>query len=1054
MGKSAGKTILGIAGFAFGFAYPAAFGFASSAVWSGALYGLSLGTMIWSSTHKPSNDQENYSRFDTFMNSIDSTARIPVIYGTRKFGGLQSYHLDSSDGKTLTKDVIISEGEVQGIYGVTANELSLGGSIFALKNVKYSDATVTIVNSGPTDNDKTMRLYANGKTTSIALQHPVDLHDNQDNDFSCYIYKLINYIEGIGYQTTLKNEGWIVVNPSITTDPPENIGVIGTINCYNSPVSVGISKLASPNSNYVFSNGSTSQSPPSNYLAVGGYRKMAWLRATLIQTDSLQGGNPNVTYICQGKKIIDTRTGTYGYSENPAMIVRDYLINKIFGCGHFIDSTMLDEVSFQEVADYCDELVTYIDQNGNTITEPHYTLNIILDTKKKHVEHLQDMFANFGGFLVFTNNHISLRIEKSTAVSYAFTDDTIIADSVTYTANTVEQTPNRYNITYYDPTQNWTGVKCTVENLVNQQPYPVGRGKIVPKDVVLTGCTRQSQALRLGRLFKDLAVLCPIVATWQTSTMAMHLEPGDVVTVTKNIVVDGVNQVLFDAMPFRILEISNKQGIWTIKGQQYNDSIYNDNLGAKISVKNYVPIDSPISDAVPSIENMVVSEYGWMNKDGTHISSIDISWDATSYQYFRQYIVSYSTDGDIYKSLTTVENHCIIPNVEPSLTYYIKVQIQNSMGRSSNAETQDIYITGKDNLPQNVSSLTTTQTGSNITVTLVPNNEPDISYYELRMGYSWDNSVLIDKIQSKYIFEAPQDGTLTFWVKAVDNFGNYSEIATKSTVNIFGLPEKNIVVNITEDLSLWNTMGMSYVNNAYSIKSKELLGDYVLLGDLFGITLHYTDNPYIDLPVIDLGPHIVDTSNFYIDTNGNYQVNSVELLGDYESIGDIFGITLHLQEIKYITQTFLTFNIDYNQDPNNRIDIVYATSFDGVTWGNYVSSVVKQFFGRYIKVRLCPISIDGITDVTIKGMSESIDVPDMENIINSMTIPANTTHITFKQKFFAIPKSYYAFTSDTTGKQATNRITNVTNEGFDLDILNDTGINIAGILQQAMIRGY
>lgn len=728
-----------------GWANPAMFGLAGTAHLGAALYGLSLGSNIWNATHQPKND--NYSRFDIFMNSIDSTARIPVIYGTRKYGGLQSYHLASSDGKSLTKDIIISEGEIQGIYGITANELSIGSGntsqteillrllstggnpmelfgynaksthVFSLINVKYADATLWITTGGSSLGDKVLHLYANGKTTEILLQHPSDLHESQDNDYSCYIYKLINYIGGIGYSTTLAAEGWLVVNPAITTDPPENIGNIGVtaesttdsegntvityttnpVPCYNSPVSLGIAKLASENSSYVFHSGSATDGHPDNYMQVGGYRRMAWLRAHLVQTEQLQGGNPNITYICQGMKLWDTRTNTFGYSENPAMIVRDYLLSKRYGCGHFVTIEDLDEDAFKEAADYCDELVTFQDHNGNTITEPRYTLNIILDQKKKHIEHLQDMFASFGGFLVFTNGHIGLRIERSTPISYAFTDDTIIQDSIVYSAASTEQSPNRWNITYYDPSQNWTGIKCIVEDTIGQQPYPIGRGKVIPHDVTLVGTTRQSQASRLGRLMKDISILCPLRIQWQTATQAMHLEPGDVVTITKNVIVDGVSKVLFDGMPFRIMEISNNKGIYTIKGQQYNDSVYHDSLGSKITVKNYVPIASPISDAIPDVTNVNVSDTYYTQTDGSIVYSNAISWTLPGYTFFKRCVLYYSMDaGETWSSLgTTSDLRFIHSGVLSAKTYLYRIQVENTEGRMSNgAISNSVHVNG------------------------------------------------------------------------------------------------------------------------------------------------------------------------------------------------------------------------------------------------------------------------------------------------------------------------------------------------------------------------
>jgi hypothetical protein len=745
---------------AFGFMNPAALGFSATAHLGAALAGLSLGSTVWQATHKPA-EADSTSRFDVFANTVSSDVRIPVIYGTRKWAGAVSYHMPSANGKNLDKDIIIAEGPIQGIYGVSANELSISSTsltgweavlstgsigklhgihtypikdthVFSLVNLKYSDATIEIVNGGPTGNDKTLTLYANGKTTNILLQHPSDLHDIQDNDFSCYIYKLINYISGIGYSTTLDTEGWLVVNASITTDPPENIGIINTIGCYNAPISVGIGTMASASSHYDLHLGATTDSPPDNYLKVGGYRNMAWLRAKLVQSDALQGGSPNITYICQGMQILDTRTGVIGYSENPAMIVRNYLLSKRYGCGHFVSLAELDEDAFKEAADYCDELVTFVDHNGNTITEPRYTLNIIIDQKKKHIEILQDMFANFGGYLVFTNNHIGLRVERSTPVSYAFTDDTIVADSIVYSGASTDQLPNRYNITYNDPNQNWTGIKCIVEDTVGQQSYPVGRGKIIPLDVALAGCTRQSQASRLGRLMRDIAILCPLRVQFKTSTMAMHLEPGDVVTITKNLIVNGVSQILFQDMPFRIMEISNNKGIYTIKGQQYNDSVYNDSLGAKIVVKNYVQIASPVSDPVPNVTNLDILESFRDIGNGIITTDAEITWSHidTFYREAEVYVLSdnptwdeieVSTDdldgtweslgqsSGVWKLVGKGYDRLFMTNLVKGIKYTFKIVDVNTMNRKANfdgAPAIEVIIKSKTYTPSTPTGLT------------------------------------------------------------------------------------------------------------------------------------------------------------------------------------------------------------------------------------------------------------------------------------------------------------------------------------------------------------
>ena len=85
-----------------------------------------------------------------------------------------------------------------------------------------------------------------------------------------------------------------------------------------------------------------------------------------------------------------------------------------------------------------------------------------------------------------------------------------------------------------------------------------------------------------------------------------------------------------------------------------------------------------------------------------------------------------------------------------------------------------------------------------------------------------------------------------------------------------------------------------------------------------------------------------------------------------------------------------------------------------------------------------------------------VDVPDVEEIIENVSIPAAKTWIEFRRKFFDPPKSIAIFASDETGKQAIWRIDpgTITREGFDLELLDDQGGLIAGKLLRASVRGY
>lgn len=684
MSKSTGKKLFTIAGFFLGAGGwgQSAFGMTNSI--ASGLYGASLAGTIWSATHKP---KSSSYKFDAAKNTIDNNAMIPIIYGTRKWsGGLLTWQNIYSSYKKQRRDIILCEGEVERITGVTANcALISEGVIFCISNIVYSDATVKILKTNsPTQNDKRLTLYANGVTTNINLQGTGDIANDNSNEHSCYIQKLCQYIEKLG-------NGWIVSNNAGTDGNPEDIydlctttttiinylglGEIITytynaIPCYRSPVDVTAGGIKY--CNYSAYTGSSTQSPPTNYESVGSYKNCAYIRAYLEVGDNLQGTNPNISAIIKGRKIYDTRTSTTAYSENPAMCLRDYILCKRFGMGRWITADMLDEDSFKEAADYCDEEISYVDAYDCTVTEPRYSLNLIIAEQRKHMDNIQDILAVFGGFLVVSGDKLSLHIEKQDSISYAFNESNIKVNSVKADYAEISECPNRYAITYYDPAQNWVGIKVLVEDTADQYQ----RGQIISKEVSLSGCTSQGQALRLGRLYKAINRLSGVIVTFTTGTMAMHLQPGDIISFSYRTI---------SGQPLRILEISENKGEWTIKGQQYNSSIYDDRLGAQITVGNYTNSSNALTSAIPEVFDVTLAQNYYKQSDGIIVSEIIVNYTLPGYEFLDRIIVDTSIDGGTtwYNVGYTKESSYVIHNALVGKDYSIRLRVQNTASRIS-----------------------------------------------------------------------------------------------------------------------------------------------------------------------------------------------------------------------------------------------------------------------------------------------------------------------------------------------------------------------------------
>ena len=824
MGKGKkGKLIWSAIGYGLGYLFLGPV--AGTAIKAG-LMGASLFGTLWT-TRKDNNDgSATVARFSRAQETMTSNGAVPLIYGLRKVTGNQTYHHTDADANTLYKHIVLCEGNIQGIQGLTANDLLIPGNgfdtnvVFTIQNVKYTDARVW-------KDGKTLHLYCNGQDKSIYLCNKDDFENNTEYwEWQTSISALIAYINRLnqGWQafpiaTTSKYPGDIRVSnetrkttKSITNyKSPTNtryelgkvsrledgrylqaatmvecntsLGVVfvseaydGTCwvaniagggqavwiwretetngECYKSPLSL-IADTVTGGTKYTFHDCEL----PENYEEVGSYSNMAWIDMTCCVADELSG-NPSIACEVLGKKVYDTRTESTDYSTNPAMCLRDFLLSPIYGLGNFVSADELDEDSFKEVADYCDERVAIQTSDGITYTK-RYELNIVIDSRRNAWDWVSDILATFGGFLVISQGKLMLRVERKSPIIYAF-DETNCSD-LKISPIELEQVPNRYEVTFVDPLNNWDSVKAIVEDSADQHT----RGKIITKDVQLEGVTSQYQALRLARFYRDYNASCIINVSFKTGYQALHLQPGDVVKLTYK---------CFANFPLRINEIrEDADGVFEITGRQYNPSIYNDSLGAPIQAYNYATKDVPLG-AVPEVTNLSFEQFFFTDDNEVVHSEIQGKWEAPrNYGYVKEYAV-YQKDGEgNWNPLIRTTGTSFKTNVVIGDTVEFKVCVINTNETLSAGVTSGaIDINGVDNPPAAVKGLAMKFEDDQLYVSWKANTELDFKQYVVTVN----SSTFTTRDTSCIAFAV--DGLNKATIKAEDYGGSQSEEVSTS----------------------------------------------------------------------------------------------------------------------------------------------------------------------------------------------------------------------------------------------------------------------------------
>jgi hypothetical protein len=149
-----------------------------------------------------------------------------------------------------------------------------------------------------------------------------------------------------------------------------------------------------------------------------------------------ESGIPNISVRCKGKPVYDPRTASTGFSSNPALCIRDYLLDSDYGIG--CHPNEIDEDSFQTAANVCDE-------NSN-----QYQLNGVVDTSKSPASILTDMLTSCSGTLSYSNGKFRLKAAKFIAPTITITEDHLLNAIDVQATNSMRDQFNVVKAIYYN----------------------------------------------------------------------------------------------------------------------------------------------------------------------------------------------------------------------------------------------------------------------------------------------------------------------------------------------------------------------------------------------------------------------------------------------------------------------------------------------------------------------------------------------------------------------------------------------------------------------------
>ncbi|HHG1731633.1 TPA: phage tail protein [Enterobacter cloacae] len=526
----------------------------------------------------------------------------------------------------------------------------------------------------------------------------------------------------------------------------------------------------------------------------------------------------------------------WAWTDNPAWIYYDIILNERFGLGQRIDATQIDKWELYRIAQYCDQLVP--DGKGGSGTEPRFRCNVYIQDRNDAWTVLRDLAGIFRGMTYWGDNKMYVLADMPRDVWHIYNHASVVEGKFTF-ADPSETTRNTAALV------NWSDPA----NHYKDTPEPVYDSDLAMRfdyrqlEMTAIGCTRQSEANRRGRW----ALLTNGIGEVVTFSTGMDVPPvGEVIGVAanelagrtiggrvsavngRNITLDRAADVkagnrLFLNLPsgtaqartvqavngntvtvttpysetpeaecnwgvdsddlfialFRVTGTrDNNDGTFEVTGTTYNPDIYSAiDTGARLD-------ERPVSVIPPGVQappgNIVVDSYSTVNQN-IAITTMRVAWD--SVQGAVAYEAEWRRDSGNWISVPRTSSLGFEVQGIYSGRYLVRVRAVNASDVSSVwATSSEVNLTGKvGNPPKPVGFIASENVVFGIELNWgFPANTDDTLKTEIQYSLSGteDDAMLLADVpypQRKYQQMGLKAGQI-FWYRAqlVDRSGNES----------------------------------------------------------------------------------------------------------------------------------------------------------------------------------------------------------------------------------------------------------------------------------------
>ncbi|WP_175722327.1 host specificity protein J [Burkholderia ambifaria] len=215
-------------------------------------------------------------------------------------------------------------------------------------------------------------------------------------------------------------------------------------------------------------------------------------------------------------------TFSFGWTDNPAWIFYDLVLNKRYGLGRYVDATMLDRYALYQIGRYCDVLVS----DGKGGQEPRFTCNCYIASRADAIKVIQDLASVFRGIAYWSAGSVIASADMPADPVYVYTAANVVKGEFKYVGSSLRTRYTTALVTYNDP---GNAYKQTVEYV--EDADGINRYGINKAEITAFGCTSRSQAQRVGQWSLLTSRYETNAVTFSVGMDGTLAQPGQVIAV-------------------------------------------------------------------------------------------------------------------------------------------------------------------------------------------------------------------------------------------------------------------------------------------------------------------------------------------------------------------------------------------------------------------------------------------------------------------------------------------------------------------------------------------